>query len=91
PVETDLPGVTGPAAPGKVKGTLEGNRAVFTWSGVPGATGYKWVGDNSTSGNVSQPKAVVRLHGASKVCIQVRSLSENGNVSQGAAQACVSK
>ncbi|MFI5622419.1 serine/threonine-protein kinase [Nocardioides sp. NPDC051685] len=91
PVETDLPGVTGPAAPGKVKGTLKGNRAVFTWSGVPGATGYKWVGDNSTSGNVSQPKAVVRLEGATKVCIQVRSLGENGNVSQGAAQACVSK
>ncbi|MBG6094283.1 protein kinase domain-containing protein [Nocardioides sp. WG-D5] len=91
PVETDLPGVTGPAAPGKVKGTLEGNRAVFTWSGVPGATGYKWVGDNSTSGSVSRPKAVVRLDGATKVCIQVRSLGENGNVSQGAAQACVSK
>ncbi|MFE6647342.1 protein kinase [Nocardioides sp. NPDC057772] len=91
PVETDLPGVTGPAAPGKVKGTLDGNRAVFTWSGVPGATGYKWVGDNSTSGNVSRPKAVVRLNGAGKVCIQVRSLGENGSVSQGATQACVSK
>ncbi|MEI7054978.1 serine/threonine-protein kinase [Nocardioides sp. CCNWLW239] len=91
PVETDLPGVTGPAAPGKVTGTLNGNRAVFTWSGVPGATGYKWVGDNSTSGTVDRPKAVVRLDGATKVCIQVRSLGENGNVSQGAAQACVSK
>ncbi|TQL66732.1 serine/threonine protein kinase [Nocardioides albertanoniae] len=91
PVETDLPGVTGPAAPGKVKGTLKGNRAVFTWSGVPGATGYKWVADNSTAGKVGQPKAVVRLAGAAKVCIQVRSLGENGNVSQGAGQACVSK
>ncbi|MGH3351899.1 MAG: serine/threonine-protein kinase [Nocardioides sp.] len=91
PVETDLPGVTGPAAPGKVKGTPKGNRAVFTWSGVPGATGYKWVGDNSTNGNVTRPKAVVRFAGATKVCIQVRSLGENGNLSQGAGQACVSK
>ena len=91
PVETDLPGVTGPAAPGKVTGSLKGNRAVFTWSGVPGATGYKWVGDNSTSGKVGKPKAVVRLKGAAKVCIQVRSLGENGSVSQGAGQSCVSK
>ena len=91
PVETDRPGVSGPAAPGKVDGTIKGKRAVFTWSGVPGATGYRWVADNSTAGKVGQPKAVVRLAGATKVCIQVRSLGENGNVSQGAGQACVSK
>lgn len=90
PVDTQLPGVgAGPPAPTRVVGRIEDGHAVFTWPRVPAATGYQWVATtgDQRSGRVTEPKVSLPVHGSSRVCVDVRTLSDSGG-SQGATRGC---
>jgi hypothetical protein len=90
PVDTSLPDVQDPgslAAPSNVRGKVVGDRAVFRWKVVPGASGYLVTGPDGTPHRTTTAQVGIPLHGASSMCVQVRSVGD-GTGSQGSTQGC---